>query len=495
MKLKAVRNPEDAASSDPVHPRLLSAFSVGILLLATISLIALVASGAGSHGAIPWTLIAFVVLTVFGTHSEEVFGDETAINGSILVIMAGAGIAFAGGSFWVITACGLVAGLHWYHIRDRALRKLLVNTSFTTLAAVAAAEVARLLAVGRPSLATLILCGLAAVMAYWLTDNVLVAIVLSIVDGRPVREHARDLVRSETEVIPFALVGFICGYIAIAEIGWLGILGTISLLVLAEAFVFRSGGSIRWCCQWLIRLVPVGLAIAVLISLNPGKLRGGALLAAFGVAALLSARILDRRRTAGALFALVVCAVGACVALPGDPPIAVALIVGFGTSIGLAVRRREPRYCMTAVSASACASLAVGGVLAVLGTGLPSVGAGLLLGLSAGLGGLVAWHAVMGATLLLDVGPSMAPSIGTVLRSDTSLMLVSGLSGVGVGCVGRHLGIWGIVATLGFAVGYLLIALTIRRRSGNDEPELTGEELLDVLRSALLDMPASRLPD
>jgi hypothetical protein len=41
----------------------------------------------------------------------------------------------------------------------------------------------------------------------------------------------------------------------------------------------------------------------------------------------------------------------------------------------------------------------------------------------------------------------------------------------------------------------LLIAWVEHRNSTAHEPVIAGDELLDVLRSAVLDVPASRVPD
>jgi hypothetical protein len=500
MKLKVIIGTEAAASANPRRPLLLSVFTVFISLLAAVAALCLVAMDGRELHANQWALAALLLLTVLGTHSEEVFGDETAINGSILVILAGAGVAYAGGPFWIAGACGLVAGLHWHHVRDRAVRKLLVNTSFTTLSALSATEVARVLATEKPGLVAVAVCGIATVMAYWLTDNVLVAVVLTIVDGRPLREHARELVRSETEIIPFALLGFVCGYVFVVEGPWFGVLGTAALLVLTEAVVFRSGrrGSVRRCAQWVLRVAPIAAGCAVLLgTIDLGAIRHAGVLIFLATTSFVSVGILDRFRASWGLFALVVCAVGAAVALPGDSPTDVALVVGVGACLGFVVRSRQIRNRLAVLSAAAVVALAVGGLISVVGPGLSSVEGSLFLGLLGGLTALLAWHSVIGVTLVLDLGRSMLPSVGTVICGDAGLILAGGLCGVGVGWIGTRLGVPGLVASLVvlLGVGCLLLALSVRRQAGHDEPDLADDELLDVLRSALLDVPASRLPD
>jgi hypothetical protein len=500
VNLKVVVGTEIAASANPRRPLLLKLFTMVISLAAAIAALALVATSGREPYVNPWAVGSLLLLTVLGTHGGEVFGDETAINGSILVILAGAGIAYAGGPFWIAGACGLVAGLHWHHIRDRAVRKLFVNTSFTTLSALAATEVARLLVTEKPGLIAVGTCGLATVMAYWLTDNVLVALVLTIVDGRPLREHARELVRSETEVIPFALLGFVCGYAFVTEGAWFGVLGATALLVVTEAVVFRGGreGSVRRCAQWAIRITPIFAASAVLGTIDFGGLRHGGVLALMAIGGLLSVGILDRFRSSLGLFALVVCAVGAALALPGDPPASVVLMVGVGGCVGFVIRSRQARNRLTVLSAAASAALALVGLTSAFRSGFSSSLEGaFLVGLLGGLAALLAWHATIGLTLLLDLGRSVLPSVGAVAYGEAGLVLTAGLCGGGVGWIGTRFGPLGLVASLVLLLGVvcLLLALSVRREAEGDEPGLTGDQLLDILRSALLDVPASRLPD
>jgi hypothetical protein len=237
----------DRPTTSSARNALLTGFAIVISLLTALAITAVVTEGGhGAHVDL-WAVGALLALTVVGTHGEEVFGDETAINGSMLVVLASAGIAYAGGPIWVAALCGLAAGLHWHHLRDGAARKILVNTCTTTLSALAAGEVGRALATKHPAVIAVVASGLAAVFIYWLTDNVLVATVLAVAHGRSVRDHVRELVRSETEVIPFAVLGFVNGYAFIKVSSWLGVLCAIALLLVTEGFIFRRGrgGSLR----------------------------------------------------------------------------------------------------------------------------------------------------------------------------------------------------------------------------------------------------------
>jgi hypothetical protein len=83
------------------------------------------------------------------------------------------------------------------------------------------------------------------------------------------------------------------------------------------------------------------------------------------------------------------------------------------------------------------------------------------------------------------------------MRGEAGLILTGGLCGGGVGWIGTRFGPLGLFASLVLLLGVvgLALALSVRRDVESDEPDLADDELLDVLRSALLDVPASRLPE
>jgi hypothetical protein len=114
-----------------------------------------------------------------------------------------------------------------------------------------------------------------------------------------------------------------------------------------------------------------------------------------------------------------------------------------------------------------------------------------------GLAALLAWHAIIGLTLVLDRGRSMLSSAGTVMWGEARLILTGGLCGGGVGWIGTRLGSLWLFVSLVLLLGVvgLVLALSVRQEFEREDPDITLDDLLDVLRSALLDVPASRLPD
>jgi hypothetical protein len=500
MRLKVVADPCLRGPSSPQRPLLLGAFTTSVLLAAAaLAILFLVTSNHGGHAS-PGAVACLIVLTVIATHSEEVFGDETAINASIVVVLAGVGISYSGGPPWIPIACGLVAGLHWHHIRDRAIRKLLVNTSLTTLSALAATVVATALSTNRPSVLAVAVCGLAAVMAYWLTDNVLVAVLLTVVDGRSIREHARELVRSETEVIPFALLGFVSGYAFVRSSPWFGLVGVALLIVATEAVVFhgREGSARRWA-QAALRIAPLAVAGALLGTGDISAVRDGGALALLAVIAFVGVGLLDRVDAGFGKAALVLSVTTALVALPGDGPFEVALIVGMAACGGFVIRRRRTTIDrITIVGAAMLAAMAAAGTLAALPAySSASLGSAVLAGVLASFAALLAWNALLGLTLILEFGRSIFPSVTTLASGDSALVLIAGVCGGGAGFLGSRLGQVGPFALVALFVlaTFLFRVVSARLKTSPRKSNLSGDELVDVLRSALLDLPASRLPD
>src|SRR5262249_7876477 len=158
---------------------------------------------------------------------------------------AAAVVYVGGGPIWVPLTCGLLGGLNWDHIRSLEIQKIVVNAACTTLAVVVAAELARIvyIVIEPPWLASLVSAAVAAA-TYWVVDNGAVSIVLAAVDGRPVVNHLRELVKSETLLVPFGWAGFLAGYYALHGVAtWIVALAIFGLLAIADVVVIspRTG--------------------------------------------------------------------------------------------------------------------------------------------------------------------------------------------------------------------------------------------------------------
>ena len=127
---------------------------------------------------------------------------------------------------------------------------------------------------------------------------------------------------------------------------------------------------------------------------------------------------------------------------------------------------------------------------------LASLPGSVLVGAIGGLAALTLWHVVLCTCLVLRAGPGSSLAALGVLRDDLAFSLAAGAYGAASGWVGGQLGVAGLAASL--LVGLALVYIADRACGGNDRPvstRLDDDDLTDVLCSALLDLPASRLPD
>jgi phosphotransferase system glucose/maltose/N-acetylglucosamine-specific IIC component len=82
-----------------------------------------------------------------------------------------------------------------------------------------------------------------------------------------------------------------------------------------------------------------------------------------------------------------------------------------------------------------------------------------------------------------------------VTRADLPIFIAIGVAAGGCAWIGSRVGVAGAAVAL-MVVALLAAAVLLRRRRGARMEELVEErQILDVVRSALLDLPASRLPD
>ena len=160
-------------------------------------------------------------------------------------------------------------------------------------------------------------------------------------------------------------------------------------------------------------------------------------------------------------------------------------------------RRRTNRSRLLLIGATGLAAVSATAAIDVLPRGLlTSLPGCVLCGAVGGLAALTAWHATLGLTLILKLGPQSASAVTGIMRDEIALALAAGICGAGSGWIGARWGAAGLAASIAalLAVAWAFIG---RPRDVEDvgQASLGDDELADVLRSALLDIPASRLPD
>jgi len=187
-------------------------------------------------------LVPLLVLVALATHREVFFTDETAVNSSIIVVCCSFSALATHGSLVGPLACGILAGVHFAHLRNRVLSKLVVNTAATGLAALAGALVLTLITDSNSSFTSVVMALPFAVAAYWLIDNLLIALVVATVTGESAGSVAHKMFRAESGMVIAGIMGGLCG-VVVGEMGpgvGLGLLVCLLLVADVRRFVGQS---------------------------------------------------------------------------------------------------------------------------------------------------------------------------------------------------------------------------------------------------------------
>jgi hypothetical protein len=468
----------------------MTSIAVGVDLIAA----AFVGSSIVTVPAQAWVAISFVALAVGAAQQETIFGDDTALNGSMIVILAAVGAFVAGAPLWLPTLCGLLGGLSWEHVRERALRKVAVNTACTTIAALAGVGVAKSIDLLVVSHAVGAISGaLVAAILYWAVDNSLIALVLTAVDGRPFGAQIRELTWSESWLLPAAVAGFLLGYAAQQGIlaVWASVASLIALVAASRVLVFRPPTfvSIRVAAR-LILLTALTAAVLVTVLLGVhAQLQIAAILAG-AVLMIASVVLLERIRPGCGPLAVMVAVVLCDVSFRGTS-VAAPTALSLAGCVGVAIARRG---ALAGVAATCSATFAVAATIALFSAdGTKTLGGSVLVGLAIAIAYLVALHAAFAFVLLRRLGAGAWSAAASLLLMDAGVFALGGvLAAAGVWIVRKS----STVGAITFAIVVLVVivnAAATRRRSRRGQ--LSDEQLLDVVQSAILKLPASRLPD
>ncbi len=444
-------------------------------------------------------LFVLAALLVCAEHRDRLFGDQTSASGSIVVAMA-AVLAFSSGP-WLAgpMLCSVVAGAYWPHIRNRAWSRIAVNASAMSLAAATSATIFHLVGTGAHEIGARALAGgVAAVLAFWTVNSLVLGIAVATIQRRRLWEVCRSLLFSETELLVFAYGGFLVGFVFANAPMWSAALSLGLLLVVLDLIVMgRSARELH-----LLEFAAPGIeALAVLtavvwLGLDDTRLASPALLALVGLG-LAADLVGARRREEFLLFAALLTVTAASVAPGTRGSFFGPLLVGLLACLVPMWRRGTNWSRLSLIGAAGLAAVSATAAIHVFPQGLlTSLPGSALAGVAGGLAALTAWHAALGLTLMLKVGPRSVSAVIGVMRDEIVFALAAGICGAGSGWIGAQWGIAGLASSL---AAVLAVAWAVIGRPGNVEElgqtSLGDDELEDVLRSALLDVPASRLPD
>jgi hypothetical protein len=213
-------------------------------LICFVSAIGVVALAVGGNPGVE--LLPFMVfgLTVVGAeHRDRLFGDETSVSGTIVVAMA-AVVGFSRGA-WLLgpTTCCALAGVYWPHLRRCAWSRVAVNTASMALAAAAAAAVFHETGGAATRLGLIWLSlGVAALCAFWIVNSMILGAAVAIIQRRSLRVVCFELVRSDTGLLPFAVLGLFSGYVVLQVGIFAGWLLLLAVLLGLDVLVIRKSG-------------------------------------------------------------------------------------------------------------------------------------------------------------------------------------------------------------------------------------------------------------
>jgi hypothetical protein len=216
----------------PVRPRSYLAYALGLALLTCASGLLLALT---SHAPPIGPTLALAALMIVSENRDRIFGDETSISSSI-VIAIGSVVAFhETAPLLGPLICATCAGFYIPHIRNRAVAKSIINACVIGLSGLIAALTFDLASPsGETDGFAIVALGMLAVVAYWITNSTLLAVALALLRGVPLGATTAELIRSETQLVPFAVAGAGAGLVFLREGPWLGVATMVALLVLVE---------------------------------------------------------------------------------------------------------------------------------------------------------------------------------------------------------------------------------------------------------------------
>jgi hypothetical protein len=331
--------------------------------------------------------------------------------------------------------------------------------------------------------------GVIALSVFWALNSTLLAVAVSCIQQRRLLPTTWHLVRSDVGLLPFGYMGFLTGALATAGVVdvWLALVGVLALL---DQAVIRAPQRTAKALMWSTSAVGA-TAAGIILAMTQGSMTTPALalLCAGGLVAFTSAEELRPGLGAGVVIAA---AVAAAIMLQGTEPVAGAVLVGVATCLPVVVQSRTVRPAVRSMCVSASASLSIG-LVSVLFQGVGSaIVPAMAFGAIAGMSALLVSHTVQGMWLVIEGKRHLYRSALDLFYADAPIALVAGLLGAAAGWGSVKAGAAVVVLAVVLAVVAIrVVAILLRKRDTGELP--AEEDLLDVVRSAVLDLPASRL--
>jgi hypothetical protein len=262
-----------------VSGRLHRSYAAFAVVISTVWLTCLVVVARTTRTPSVWALMLLSALVVVTENRDRLFGDETSMSASVAVAICAVLVFRESAPLFGPLVCASCAGLYWPHLRTGDLSKVAVNSSSIGLSALAAAEFYDLLLGAKPSIADVLLVCVPMVILYWVVNSALLAIAMALLDRGRALSLAVSLVRSETEMLLFAMGGAVCGLVYTELNPWAGVLLLVAVIAAADRLVLSRGN--------LMVKRSSGVSVTILIVLVVGCLAAsGAAFTASGFASV-----------------------------------------------------------------------------------------------------------------------------------------------------------------------------------------------------------------
>ena len=265
----------------------------------------------------------------------------------------------------------------------------------------------------------------------------------------------------------------------------------LALVAVSRLIVMLQNGSVA---RAFAAILPPGtlaasFGLAVLLGVRAGlaveaALPGAALAFLFALAG-------ERLRPGRGPMVAIVAAVLAATVCTGPARVAAPFVFVLAAGLGVATVRRAVLAVAGALSAGALAVAAT--MSAVPARGMGSLGGSVATGVALAFAYLVTTHLAFAASLYRRAGNRAWAAAISIIYSDSGPFLLCGLGAAGCAWIVGQAGLIG-VAPVAVAVAAALAMHAVAKHSNEPFDRLSDEQLVDVTRSAILELPASRLP-
>ncbi len=393
--------------------------------------------------------------------------------------------------------CGAMAGFYWPHLRDRIFSKVAINAFSMGGAAILAALTFRLVVGERVvSIGALLTAAIPTACVFWLVNSTVLAVAVVLLRGEPFSRTWSVLIRSETEMLLFALGGAGCGYLMATVSPIVGLLGLVLLLIAVDVLVIRrprvrirvgqSARRVRSAIQIALGLAAVSTVVALLFLEPFPEAVPLAVLAGTGATVTAIGRRLPLARRLSCSAVASLAAVGAFY----DSSLFLgAGLVGLAAGITLCLTESGAiRRCFVLGATVMPALAAAGAAAAIPLRASDGWGALIAVSLASALGAVLARVFVTATSLAGGVGmASLLVAFGDA-TADWWIVLAGTLAVAAA---------WhSLVAGTVLVVGVVAIAMLIEHRRAVARGHIAagqphGDELLDAVVAALCDRPGA----